>query len=140
MWGNHVDLGGNNQIFEVAMKIEGYDNSNAPGSLSEAQMYVTATMGTAGTFNHAGGSGGNSGGGSGQLINNGTYELVSESGAFLEAPGSVNLLKSRTNANGNKTRWRFEHLGNNEYHIFSCLLYTSPSPRDLSTSRMPSSA
>ena len=24
--------------------------------------------------------------------------------------------------------------------IFSCLLYTSPSPRDLSTSRMPSSA
>ena len=25
-------------------------------------------------------------------------------------------------------------------HIKSCLLYTSPSPRDLSTSRMPSSA
>ena len=25
-------------------------------------------------------------------------------------------------------------------HIYSCLLYTSPSPRDLSTSRMPSSA
>ena len=25
-------------------------------------------------------------------------------------------------------------------HMFSCLLYTSPSPRDLSTSRMPSSA
>ena len=25
-------------------------------------------------------------------------------------------------------------------HIWSCLLYTSPSPRDLSTSRMPSSA
>ena len=25
-------------------------------------------------------------------------------------------------------------------HITSCLLYTSPSPRDLSTSRMPSSA
>ena len=25
-------------------------------------------------------------------------------------------------------------------HIFNCLLYTSPSPRDLSTSRMPSSA
>ena len=24
--------------------------------------------------------------------------------------------------------------------LFSCLLYTSPSPRDLSTSRMPSSA
>ena len=25
-------------------------------------------------------------------------------------------------------------------HLLSCLLYTSPSPRDLSTSRMPSSA
>ena len=27
-----------------------------------------------------------------------------------------------------------------EQGAFSCLLYTSPSPRDLSTSRMPSSA
>ena len=27
-----------------------------------------------------------------------------------------------------------------ESHYYSCLLYTSPSPRDLSTSRMPSSA
>ena len=26
------------------------------------------------------------------------------------------------------------------YHAEACLLYTSPSPRDLSTSRMPSSA
>ena len=25
-------------------------------------------------------------------------------------------------------------------HVYTCLLYTSPSPRDLSTSRMPSSA
>ena len=30
--------------------------------------------------------------------------------------------------------------GNNELQYYSCLLYTSPSPRDLSTSRMPSSA
>ena len=38
----------------------------------------------------------------------------------------------------------FAHFGFNEGvagHItYSCLLYTSPSPRDLSTSRMPSSA
>ena len=27
-----------------------------------------------------------------------------------------------------------------KYHIISCLLYTSPSPRDNTTSRMPSSA
>ena len=26
------------------------------------------------------------------------------------------------------------------HHVVDCLLYTSPSPRDLSTSRMPSSA
>ena len=31
-----------------------------------------------------------------------------------------------------------ENVG--DIQIFNCLLYTSPSPRDLSTSRMPSSA
>ena len=31
-------------------------------------------------------------------------------------------------------------LGDDDEEFFSCLLYTSPSPRDLSTSRMPSSA
>ena len=31
-------------------------------------------------------------------------------------------------------------FGNNLYLSKDCLLYTSPSPRDLSTSRMPSSA
>ena len=35
-------------------------------------------------------------------------------------------------------------LTGNNYHVYlnpeRCLLYTSPSPRDLSTSRMPSSA
>ena len=35
-------------------------------------------------------------------------------------------------ANGNRTLWQDQY--------WSCLLYTSPSPRDLSTSRMPSSA
>ena len=33
-----------------------------------------------------------------------------------------------------------QHLAATEAHFFNCLLYTSPSPRDLSTSRMPSSA
>ena len=32
------------------------------------------------------------------------------------------------------------YIENYEYDAASCLLYTSPSPRDLSTSRMPSSA
>ena len=31
-------------------------------------------------------------------------------------------------------------LGDGSTHYYNCLLYTSPSPRDLSTSRMPSSA
>ena len=44
-------------------------------------------------------------------------------------------------ANGlskNDLRFRFPPEPNGYLHI--CLLYTSPSPRDLSTSRMPSSA
>ena len=31
-------------------------------------------------------------------------------------------------------------LGKCPYHLFNCLLYTSPSPRDATLSRMPSSA
>ena len=37
-----------------------------------------------------------------------------------------------------KTNWRRDVFPN--YKHSRCLLYTSPSPRDLSTSRMPSSA
>ena len=37
----------------------------------------------------------------------------------------------------NRLTWNFKQ---GEHNIDSCLLYTSPSPRDLSTSRMPSSA
>ena len=35
---------------------------------------------------------------------------------------------------------REPHQSIEDYSITGCLLYTSPSPRDLSTSRMPSSA
>ena len=37
-------------------------------------------------------------------------------------------------------RVTFRANGMKSYSVISCLLYTSPSPRDLSTSRMPSSA
>ena len=37
--------------------------------------------------------------------------------------------------------WRLDQVQRFEVHdVLTCLLYTSPSPRDLSTSRMPSSA
>ena len=37
--------------------------------------------------------------------------------------------------------WLFRNIGSNiSETVLTCLLYTSPSPRDLSTSRMPSSA
>ena len=35
---------------------------------------------------------------------------------------------------------RHLHRARDNYQRYDCLLYTSPSPRDLSTSRMPSSA
>ena len=36
--------------------------------------------------------------------------------------------------------WNADHPDRVSRHYESCLLYTSPGPRDLSTSRMPSSA
>ena len=39
------------------------------------------------------------------------------------------------------TNIKFHKISDNAFSYFrNCLLYTSPSPRDLSTSRMPSSA
>ena len=44
-------------------------------------------------------------------------------------------------ASGNEVGLPKGQVGNSEVgHMNICLLYTSPSPRDLSTSRMPSSA
>ena len=36
--------------------------------------------------------------------------------------------------------WIDAHIGDNPYGVDTCLLYTSPSPRDRTRSRMPSSA
>ena len=41
---------------------------------------------------------------------------------------------------GNSRAWHFQFLSEQGIWFARCLLYTSPSPRDLSTSRMPSSA
>ena len=52
--------------------------------------------------------------------------------AFRPLPERVNIVMSRD------TDWQAEGAETALY--LGCLLYTSPSPRDLSTSRMPSSA
>ena len=41
---------------------------------------------------------------------------------------------------GGKEGWELVNVIKDKSDVSSCLLYTSPSPRDLSTSRMPSSA
>eukprot|EP00831_Metopus_contortus_P025249 TRINITY_DN21805_c0_g1_i2.p1 TRINITY_DN21805_c0_g1~~TRINITY_DN21805_c0_g1_i2.p1 ORF type:complete len:225 (-),score=26.33 TRINITY_DN21805_c0_g1_i2:110-784(-) len=47
----------------------------------------------------------------------------------------------RNSENGGRNRYqRHYNTGKYQYDPSNCLLYTSPSPRDLSTSRMPSSA
>ena len=54
----------------------------------------------------------------------------------------IAIINSETNSiSCNKAEGKLKNLINNlNDHNIACLLYTSPSPRDLSTSRMPSSA
>ena len=65
-----------------------------------------------------------------------TLALVGESGSgkSVTARGIIRLLAENAIIS-DQTSIKF-----NGTNINSCLLYTSPSPRDLSTSRMPSSA
>ena len=51
---------------------------------------------------------------------------------------SMTHIAIQESMNGSVANW-LEKVADSEYNSF-CLLYTSPSPRDLSTSRMPSSA
>ena len=61
---------------------------------------------------------------------------------FLSSIGkSLNLLlPTEANTSSRSEKLTALWLSPDEWMIYSCLLYTSPSPRDLSTSRMPSSA
>ena len=40
----------------------------------------------------------------------------------------------------NRKKLRMVSMGKDQHHVVGCLLYTSPSPRDMRRSRMPSSA
>ena len=53
---------------------------------------------------------------------------------------SSNIFEIGSNIYFSKNREGRGMYGSLSYQSISCLLYTSPSPRDLSTSRMPSSA
>ena len=54
----------------------------------------------------------------------------------------LQLLQMRGNITWENPPYEIDlhNLGNHGFGSYYCLLYTSPSPRDLSTSRMPSSA
>ena len=56
--------------------------------------------------------------------------------AVMAQQATIPLVTTTPNANGGSDY----ALGIQILLVMTCLLYTSPSPRDLSTSRMPSSA
>ena len=78
--------------------------------------------------------------GTGEFANN-PLELISEdetNGNEVEHLKSQLTIIDEENATFNGSR--SEGIGKFRNNPLTCLLYTSPSPRDLSTSRMPSSA
>ena len=74
-------------------------------------------------------------------LNEGPTDLVvSQDNSVAEntAPGAVVATLAATDADGDALTYTLSGEGSENFTV--CLLYTSPSPRDLSTSRMPSSA
>ena len=74
----------------------------------------------------------------------GICELLSPLMTFLEVPNKVSFHAAQTDSRTTRNRKHNKRLHSNFAQGLAstrtCLLYTSPSPRDLSTSRMPSSA
>ena len=54
--------------------------------------------------------------------------------------GSAQVFKALTGGDNLRYEEKMKNIGEPFVYMGICLLYTSPSPRDLSTSRMPSSA
>ena len=86
-----------------------------------------------------------------QLLSGGGYDMPKHGlgpvvrGGDFEAGGSTWTLTSMSR--GYSAAYPLSELGGAQLYptpagllLYICLLYTSPSPRDLSTSRMPSSA
>ena len=66
-----------------------------------------------------------------------SFQEALENGIYVNIKGKGNFPKQQaTGAKARITKQAFSK----EAYAKACLLYTSPSPRDLSTSRMPSSA
>ena len=63
--------------------------------------------------------------------------LVDKDTINILLPGGT---KSLVNNNNNTTYLTNDHVGSVRLALNTCLLYTSPSPRDRTRSRMPSSA
>ena len=64
-------------------------------------------------------------------------KLYLKKGGQIVANGDYEVTHNRILNSGKKI---FKEQGFEKANLRACLLYTSPSPRDLSTSRMPSSA
>ena len=70
-----------------------------------------------------------------ELSDDNHYKITLAVAGFSEDELSITLEERQLIISGKQV----EKTNQNTF-IYSCLLYTSPSPRDLSTSRMPSSA
>ena len=67
----------------------------------------------------------------------GNYHVFRAKAVIVSAGGASHIFKPRSVGEGMGRTWYAPWSNGSAY---ACLLYTSPSPRDLSTSRMPSSA
>ena len=71
----------------------------------------------------------------------GAIGIVAKTGVDVFVNGNILTSGTVVAANTDYSTYLINNLNDSTYSISSnCLLYTSPSPRDLSTSRMPSSA
>ena len=71
-----------------------------------------------------------------------TFVAVVEAGSFVKAMSVLGISKAAVSRHVAELEQHLETrlLQRTTRRLSLCLLYTSPSPRDLSTSRMPSSA